>query len=256
MRLYLAATFSPIPTEKRNLLIKETKPLYILETFYAGTKYCNQALSDVGVDNFLLDSGAFTFMNSHKNVSLNELQTYIEAYIAYINENNIKYFFELDIDVIVGYKKVKEIRDYIEQKTGKRSIPVWHLNRGLEDYIETCKKYNYIAIGGLAFKEIQRKDWHKLNKFIKIAHNYNTKVHGLGFTPIDLHKYNFDTVDSTSWKMLAIRGGKLAQFNGKAITTRTIDKHGKKLDIPTMAMYNFKEWVKYQYYLNRQKVRM
>ena len=54
---------------------------------------------------FLLDSGAFTFMSGTNSPDFDQ---YIIKYIDFINRHDIKYFFELDIDSIVGYEKVKE----------------------------------------------------------------------------------------------------------------------------------------------------
>ncbi len=59
-------------------------------------------------------------------------------------------FFELDIDRIVGLEKVEEFRRRIESKTGKQSIPVWHSNRGWQYFVNMCKEYNYVSIGGIA----------------------------------------------------------------------------------------------------------
>ncbi len=247
MRVYLASTADS------RINFNYTKPLYALETFCSGKKPCLQVLNCVGNDNFLLDSGAFTFMNSKKNISKDELCSYIDEYVSFINDFNIKYFFELDIDVICGYEKVKEIRAYLENKTKKRCIPVWHKSRGTDDYIETCKSYNYIAIGGFAIKEIPKKKWGSIKKYVSIAHRLNTKVHGLGFTPTDLEKYNFDSVDSTSWKMHSIMGRKVCYFNGKQISTVDIKGNGKKVNIDKAIQYSFIEWVKYQHYMDKQK---
>ena len=46
---------------------------------------------------FLLDSGAFTFRKNSANVDWNK---YLDNYIKFINENDVKYFFELDIDPV------------------------------------------------------------------------------------------------------------------------------------------------------------
>ena len=62
---------------------------------------------------FLLDSGAFTFMNNSKSV---DFDLYLDKYIDFIIEKNIKYFFELDIDSIVGYKKVLQLRERLERR--------------------------------------------------------------------------------------------------------------------------------------------
>lgn len=249
MRVYLAS----ITDARVNINLLNKKPLYVLETFYVGKKACLQALNCVGKENFLLDSGAFTFMNSRKNINTDELTNYIDEYIKFIIDYDIKYFFELDIDVIVGYEKVKEIRNYIENKTGKKSIPVWHISRGAEDYINICKNYNYIAIGGFAIKEIPRNKYKNIKKYVEIAHMCNTKVHGLGFTPSNLEDYNFDSVDSTSWKMHTIRGGKICLFDGKRIISKPLNKNGKKLNMDSIIKYNFEEWIKFQYYMNTQK---
>lgn len=249
MRVYLASVADP----HINLANVHTKPLYALETFYSGKKACLQVLNCVGNENFLLDSGAFTFMNSRKNVKKEELNVYIDEYIKFINDYDIKYFFELDIDVIVGYEKVKEIRSYIEKKTCKKCIPVWHINRGVDDYIETCKNYSYIAIGGFVIKEIPKSKWDNIKKYVKVAHRYNTKVHGLGFTPLNLEEYNFDSVDSTSWKMHSIMGRKVCYFNGNRIVTNQINGIDKKVNIDAAIKYSFNEWIKYQYYMNTKK---
>ena len=155
---------------------------------------------------FLLDSGAFTFLNkSKKSKEFNKgaLTTYVDDYINFINKWDIQYFFEFDIDGVIGYNNVKRIRRYIEEKTGKKCIPVWHINRGLEDFESMCQEYDYVAIGGIASKEIPKK-YHKLfHKLCDIAHENDCKVHGLGY--LSLVALNddvcpFDTCDGTGWQ--------------------------------------------------------
>lgn len=106
-----------------------------------------------GCELFLLDSGAFTFMNNSKTaVDFNE---YLTTYIDFINKHDIKYFFELDIDAVVGLEEVEKLRKRLEAETGKKCIPVWHKSRGKEKFIEMCKEYDYVAIGGIVTKEIK-----------------------------------------------------------------------------------------------------
>lgn len=103
---------------------------------------------------FFLDSGAFTFLNKGlKNFNIDD---YVDRYIDYINTFDIKYFFELDIDSVVGYKKVKEIRRKIERKTQKKCIPVYHKSRGEKEFHRLCKEYDYIAIGGIVTREFTK----------------------------------------------------------------------------------------------------
>lgn len=148
---------------------------------------------------FLLDSGAFTFMNGSKGkVNWKE---YIDKYIKFINDYDIKYFFELDVDSVLGYKNVKKIRHYIEEKTGKKCIPVWHKSRGKEEWLKLCDEYDYVAIGGIVTREIKPSEHKYFTWFINEAHKRGCKVHGLGFTNLEGMKlYKFDSVDSTSWK--------------------------------------------------------
>ena len=175
---------------------------------------------------------------------------YIDNYAKYIVENNIKYFFELDIDKIVGYEKVKEYRKYLEDKVKRKCIPVWHKSRGLEEYIKLTQEYDYIAIGGIVAKEITIKDYKYFPKLLKIAKKNNCKVHGLGFTNLEgLRKYHFYSVDSTAWTT-GNRFGSIYRFNGK-----TLVKHSKpagtRVKPKETAFNNFIEWVKFSNYADK-----
>lgn len=86
----------------------------LLQSFY----YCNNFTEDVilpSVSKFMLDSGAFTFFQSGKQVNWND---YVERYAEFINRNRIKLFLELDIDVLIGYENVKKLRKKLESLTG------------------------------------------------------------------------------------------------------------------------------------------
>lgn len=193
---------------------------------------------------FLLDSGAFTFMNS-KNGGCN-FDEYLTRYIDFINKYDVKYFFELDVDCIVGYEKVKQMRLRLERETGKKCIPVWHKSRGKDEFLKMCDEYDYVAIGGIVSKEITKNQYPVLTWFINEAHKRGCKIHGLGFTSItELSKYRFDSVDSTSWKS----GGRFGQCylfqNG---TIKTITQKHKRAVYQKLDKHNFNEWVKFQRY--------
>jgi hypothetical protein len=125
MRIFLAATTSPAN------ILDTSSPKYVLETFFSGEKTCLKVLQKVGTENFLLDSGAFSFM-SGAECSKEIIEQYCERYIKFIKENNIKYFFELDVDTIFGIEFVEKLRKKIERETGRKPIPVWHKGRGVE----------------------------------------------------------------------------------------------------------------------------
>lgn len=193
----------------KNTITPYFTPHYILESFmYLKSKH-KSTLNHIDwclkADEFLLDSGAFTFMNKSKKTSSfsdEALWEYINSYIDFINQYDIKYFFEMDIDCVVGYDKVKEIRKYIEEKTNKKVIPVWHRDRGIQDFHDTCKEYKYVAIGGIASKEIKQSEYDFLCELCNIAHDYGCKIHGLGYSPLSVlngRECPFDTIDSTTW---------------------------------------------------------
>lgn len=220
---------------------------FILESFYYIRDYQIPLIHSAEL--FLLDSGAFTFMsNSKKAVDWNE---YLERYIAFINKNDVKHFFELDIDAVVGYERVKELRRKLEAGTGKKCIPVWHKSRGIEEFKKHCAEYDYIAIGGLATKEITREEYPLMKKLCAYAKQNGTRVHGLGFTEKDIGAYGFYSCDSTTWNMIS-RFGKIYKFTGDRIVVAT--PKGKKIDKSKYIegeVFNIKEWIKYQNYLRR-----
>lgn len=226
-----------------------TGDLNILESFYyiQSQEWMFPLIKQF--NNFLLDSGAFTFMNQVKDREINWDQ-YIEEYAAFINKLDIELFFELDIDVLVGIEEAERLRAKLERLTGKKSIPVWHTSRGHDYWLKMIKEYDYVSIGGIVTKEIKPKHYPIFSQLIREAHAENCKVHALGFTNLKgLTKYRFDSVDSTAW-LSGNRFGAIYEFNGK-----TMIKHGKKpgqrVKSYETAINNFVEWVKFCEYAEK-----
>lgn len=252
MRLYLAGLEGIYKTsvEYLNKEIKNNN-IYILTSFY----YKNSIqfdIENINKNNLLLDSGAFTFISNGINMNIDK---YTDEYIDYINKNNIEQFFEMDIDTILGYEKVKELRNRIEKRTNKQCIPVWHLNRGIEEFKKHCEEYKYIAIGGLAAKHIKgKKAMNNIKEMIKYANKHNVKVHLLGYSKKDLLEFNSFSCDSTSWNQC--RFGSLWNYN-KEINqpykqNRDKNKRIKKEHLQEIYLHNIKVWHKYQKYLKTQ----
>ena len=223
----------------------------ILESFY----YCrkNNAVPDLLplLDGFLLDSGAFTFLQG--NGGKCDWNSYVEEYADWINRYDVELFFELDIDTVIGLKEVERLRDKLETLTNKKPIPVWHKSRGLDYFLEMCERYPYVALGGIAIKEIPRQTYEKCFPwFISEAHKRGAKIHALGYTNIEgLHKYHFDSVDSTAW-LYGNRGGYLYRFNPVTGTMDQYKADGEmRLKSREAAKHNFLEWNKFQRYAKR-----
>lgn len=243
MKMCLAATCGIYDSSKSIL----AQIPYVLESFYYIKDFQIPLIKKA--DLFLLDGGAFTFMNTVKgNVNWNE---YIRKYIDFINGNDVKYYFELDIDKIVGYEKVKKIRSQLEEETGKQCIPVWHKSRGIDDFKKLVDKYEYIAIGGFAIKDIKIQEYPVIKKLVKYAYENGVKVHGLGYTRQDVLDYDFYSCDSSTWSTCR-RYGKIYKFNGQRMICvnpkNTGTKRDKQEEIETIIL---REWIKYQKYLSK-----
>ena len=227
-------------------IIRSHKP-YILESFFYADEDTERLLPLFG--DFLLDSGAFTFMvGSSGAVNWDQ---YIERYADFINRNKIQKFFELDIDSVVGYEKVLQYRKKLESLTNRQCIPVWHKSRGIKEFQRMCDEYGYAAIGGIVAKEITKDQYGAFPSMISEAHRRGCKLHGLGFTALDwLNKCHFDSVDSTAWTT-GNRFGFVYYFDGK--TMKKVDcPKGKRLgDSRKVALINYTEWIKFQKYAEK-----
>lgn len=233
-------------TEKSGYDGELFKDANILQSFY----YADDWTSSVLIPNckrFLLDSGAFTFMQQSKVGKVN-WDEYVEKYAAFINANNVQLFFELDIDSIVGYDRVLQLRAKLEKLTGRKCIPVWHRSRGKYEFIEMCKQYPYVALGGIVTKEFTQKDYKHFPWFIDTAHKHGAKIHALGLTALTaLPKYHFDSVYSTAW-VSGNRFGGVYIFNGNTMVKHN-KKEGQRIGShKAVAIHNFREWVKFQQY--------
>ena len=228
---------------------------YILLSYYYVRKQQNEkGLIDLMVqrnkeDNFILDSGAFTFFSSVNESKEIDFDGYLDEYIAFINKYNIKRFAELDVDSVAGYEKVLNMRNRLESETGKQCIPVWHVSRGIDDWKSLVKEYDYIAIGGIVSKEITKADFPKLKALTHYANVNGTDVHGLGFTNKDAYKYGFYSVDSSSWRS-GSRYGAAVKFRNNRI--QAIKKpENTRANYKIIDRNNFIEWCKFQRFVER-----
>ena len=238
MKIFLAATGGY--EEVRS------KSIYALDTFYYADE--DKPNDHRRFEDYLLDSGAFTFQEGGKRKE--SMEEYCERYANYIVKNDIKNYFEMDIDILVGYDKVLEIRKYLEKKTDRPCIPVWHINRGKQDFVDMCKRYNYVSMGGIAGIRSKTEDYYKyLELMVNEAHRHHAKIHGLGFTKIDkLRTIHWDSVDSTSW-LNAGKYGTFMRFTGDNVTRIPHPKGTHRIIGSREAtIQGGLEWVKFQKY--------
>lgn len=176
---------------------------YILCSFY----YIKQPIFERILSKselMIIDSGAHSFQKGKKV----DWVEYTKKYAEWIKENDcekIVGYFEMDVDNIIGYERVLELRKILESVSDK-IIPVWHKNRGIDEFKAMCKQYagKVVAITGFKNEDIQD---HQYLMFLKYAKKHGCKVHCLGMTRKKiLDTVPFDFVDSSSWKQAGIYG--------------------------------------------------
>ena len=249
MKVYLAG----ISGVRKQLLEDrvDLSQLFVLESYFSMQKWFVPLIHRFG--SFLLDSGAFTFMSDAKKHGEVDWENYADQYADFTRENQIKLYFELDIDVIVGLPEVERLRQRIEKRVGWKSIPVWHVSRGKDKFLEIATDYPYIAFGGIITDGVSTKTLEKyMPWFINEAHKRRAKIHGLGYTNLKgLTKLRFDSVDSTTWTMGG-RYGQVMQYKNGTIIKHDSVKSGVKVrsvkDTSEVTFHNFLEWVKFQRY--------
>lgn len=220
--------------------LKDWKP-YLLESFFYADADTERLIPYMG--DFLLDSGAFSFISGAKSVDWDD---YIKRYANFINRNKVEKYFELDIDSVVGYEKVLDFRKKLEDLTGKPSIPVWHISRGKDEFLKSCEEYSYVALGGIVSGEWWTEEYFPW--FINEAHKRGVKIHGLGYTKIpNLKRFHFDSVDSTAWTT-GNRFGYFYKFNGHTMTKIDAPQGMRIKAYKEAALVNYTEWLKFQKY--------
>lgn len=246
MRLHLAGVSTFLAYSPNDVI-----NTYVLETFLdLKNKKENEWIQN---DYFILDSGAYTFMRGNKGDINWDL--YIEEYAQFILTNSIKYYFELDIDKIVGLKEVEKLTDKLYQITNIKPIPVWHMERGIEywDYMINNFPYVSISAAGNNFSSEwtrTKEGFNFIEKIINKALKKGIKVHGLGLTNIKaMNTLNMYSCDSTAW-LFGNKMGNLFLYENGSI--KKIKQQGKRLITKDAIIHNFKQWKKLQdYYLTK-----
>lgn len=245
MILYLAGYK---PCDRRWKL--DTSNIHLLSSYWEhkGGKYGTY----VRQEKHILDSGAFSAF-SGKNNSF-DWDSYVKKYANFILQNNIQRFFELDIDVVVGLTKVEYYRSYLEDRTGRQPIPVWHASRGKDYFLKMCENYPYVAIGTTSAMEEGKRIRQNpmiLKWFIDYAHNAGSRIHGLGFTSTKYLPFlNFDSVDSTTW-LSGARYGQIYEFRDGQMIYHNPPKGMRATNHDLSNHHNFNEWIKFQQYAER-----
>lgn len=225
-----------------NELILKLPMLYNLMSFYYIKN--KREMAETIRDNsklIMIDSGAHSFQKGTKVDWLKYTQQYAE-FIKKFDRPNVVGYFEMDVDNVIGYEKVLQLRKILESVSDK-IIPVWHKNRGLDDYKKMCNDYKGKIIAITGFKNEDIKDEQYI-MFLKYAKKFNCKIHCLGMTRKSiLDKVPFDYVDSSSWRQQGIFG----RYKG-----RQIDKDFSKNNYSKVFLATYLEGMEIQKYYERK----
>lgn len=250
MKIFLSAIENATSSENAGVLNmaeyiadKGIKMKWNLMSYYYIRK--RKGLAEFIRDNseeILIDSGAHSFQKGTKV----DWDKYTKEYAEFIKEfdrPNVIGYFEMDVDNIIGYQKVLELRKVLELVSDK-IIPVWHKNRTLDEYKRMCKDYAGKIVAITGFKNEDIKDEQYL-MFLKYAKKYNCKVHCLGMTRTKiLDKVPFDYVDSSSWLQSSIFG----RIGNKGKVTKEFSKKSREI----IFFENYKEAMKMQDYYKKK----
>lgn len=231
MKIFLSAL-----ENGNNEKILERKLLWNLMSFYyiKGKRKLAEEIRDKS-ELIMIDSGAHSFQKGTK-VNWEEYTRQYAQFIKEFDRPNVVGYFEMDVDNIIGYDKVLELRAILESVSDK-IIPVWHKNRGLDEFKKMCQDYAGKVVAITGFKNEDIKD-HQYLMFLKYARKYHCKVHCLGMTRKKiLDEVPFDYVDSSSWRQDGIYG---------RIGNRKIDRNFNKQNYSEVFLATYLEGMKMQ----------
>jgi hypothetical protein len=196
---------------------------------------------------FILDSGIFTYLNGldSKNVDWND---YVDKYAEFVRENNIRNYVEVDVDTLIGLEGVERLRERLENRVGWKCIPVWHMNRGYDKWLEICRDYSYVCFGAFITDGLKPSKYMAIKKFLYDAKKENCKVHGLGMTSMSwLRELKFHSVDSSTWTS-GNRYGEVHIFEKDIIKKYRKPRDLKFKNGQLVAKNNLIEWTKFVEY--------
>lgn len=251
MKIFLSAIENAQASGKNapavaELLVKQgIKMKYnLMSYFYIKNKIDLASFIRDNTELILIDSGAHSFQKGKKVDWIEYTKKYMK-FIEQFDRSNVVGYFEMDVDNIIGYDKVLELRKMLETVSNK-IIPVWHKNRGIEEFKKMCQEYKGKVIAITGFKNEDIKDEQYL-MFLKYAKKYNCKVHCLGMTRRKvLDKVPFDYVDSSSWVQSTVFG----RIDGKG----KVSKEFSKINREAVFIENYKNAMKMQeHYYQRWK---
>lgn len=193
-------------------------------------------------EEIMIDSGAHSFQKG-THVDWDKWTEEYSDFIRRFDQPKVRGYFEMDVDNVIGFDKVLQLRRRLETVTDK-IIPVWHKNRGIDGFKQMCEEYagKIVAVTGFKNEDIQD---HQYLMFLKYAHSKGCKVHCLGMTRKEiLDRVPFDFTDSTSWAHNVLYG----KIRNRKVTVQySSEERGKAyvqsyIEAKERQEYYYKKW--------------
>lgn len=143
----------------------------------------------------ILDSGAFTAMNTGKPVDVDEYTDFCDA-------NRDRFALAFALDVIGDHRA--SMRNYRRQQdalgVGFPLVPTWHMGTALKELDSLCAETGYVSIGGaVPFLRKRTQLGRVMVEAHRIAARHGTVLHGLGMSGAVAVDFPWRSVDSASW---------------------------------------------------------
>ena len=237
-------------SETNFLDVVDTENCYGLYSYFYARKDKTLLNSMHRWKGFILDSGIFTYLNGLDGSKV-DWNKYVDDYADFVRENKVKNYVEVDVDRLVGLAGVEKLRERLENRVGWKCIPVWHMNRGYDKWLEICRNYDYVCFGAFITDGLKPSKYNAIKKFLYDAKKENCKVHGLGMTSFQwLKELKFHSVDSSSWNS-GHRFGNVHQFTYDRIKIHQKPKNLKFKDYRIVARHNLNQWTKFVEYADK-----
>lgn len=238
MRIFMVAPQGSAYCPWKNLGIYN---FYNLDSYIRKPDYDHRLFKD-----YILDSGVFSYLNGKDAYSV-DWEEYTVNYAKFVKDKGIRNYVEIDIDRFFGLDTVEKLRCLLEKKVGWPCMPVWHINRGYDKWLEIVTDYDYVCFGAFLTDGLPESRYPYVMNFLRDAKKASCKVHALGFCNFNwLPKLKFYSCDSSSWA--TARFGLVAFFNGRRIVTYRGGKNRCIRSPKEVSFFSFKEWVKFSEY--------
>ncbi len=160
-------------------------------------------LAGDGFDEWVLDSGAYSALNSGVKITNEDFISFAKRAVAH--DPRLHTVFALDV---IGKPEASMLNALAAKAAGLKVVPTWHAGEPIEFAVEMAKQFERVALGGLvARREGNRSQLldaktkrHHCEKFFCAV--WPKWIHGFGCTSEELMSaLPFAAVDSTTWAL-------------------------------------------------------